>query len=364
MSEAPATGDWSAPAVPGYDLLGELGRGGMGVVYKARQVSSGRLVALKVIRDGALAGPQALARFRLEAEAAARVRHPNVVQIFEVGEHAGRPYFAMELVEGGSLDRHLAGQPLPPQQAAELIRTLAVAVAHAHEQQIIHRDLKPANVLLSGDRGQGTGDRRQETGDREEPSSGSSLSPVSCLLSPKIADFGLAKRLDSDSTAWTREGAVLGTPGYMAPEQAAGRANDVGPATDVYALGAMLYEALTGRLPFTAGSWDLTIQQVIHDEPARLPPDVPRDLETICLKCLEKEPARRYVDAGALADDGAAGPAGRARRLPDRRRGRPRAAEHRLPRALRAAAAAGGPEGLPGGDLHARRVGGAAAARV
>ncbi|MDB5312252.1 MAG: pknB 25 [Gemmataceae bacterium] len=295
MSDPLATGHWPAPAedappdrptVPGYELLDELGRGGMGVVYKARQVGSGRVVALKLIRDGALAGPQARARFRIEAEAAARVRHPNVVQIHEVGEHAGQPYLAMEFVGGGSLDQHLAGRPQPAPAAAELVRTLALAVAHAHEQKIVHRDLKPANILLANDSAGGEG--------------------ATAPLHPKITDFGLAKRLDTESTAWTRDGAVVGTPNYMAPEQAAGRVQDVGPATDVYALGATLYELLTGRPPFRADTWDQTIRQVLHDEPTpptRARPDVPRDLETVCLKCLEKEPARRYAGAGELADE-------------------------------------------------------------
>ena len=176
MSEVPVTGDWPAdrPAVPGYDILGELGRGGMGVVYKARQASSGQLVALKVIRDGALAGPQARARFHIEAESAARLRHPNVVQIYEVGEHAGRPYYAMELVAGGTLDQHLAGRPLSAPDAAALIRTLALAVAHAHERQIVHRDLKPANVLIS--------DERRATRSEEDSSPDLSFSLSSSLV--------------------------------------------------------------------------------------------------------------------------------------------------------------------------------------
>jgi eukaryotic-like serine/threonine-protein kinase len=264
------------PVIPGYEVLGELGRGGMGVVYRACQVNPKRPVALKLIRDGALAGPQQRARFRIEGEAAARMRHANVVALYEFGEHQGRPYFAMELVEGPSLDKHLAGQPQSISQAAELLRTLALAVGHAHAQNIVHRDLKPANILLSADG------------------------------IPKITDFGLAKRLDSQSTALTQEGAVMGTPGYMAPEQAAGRAGEIGPPTDLYALGAILYELLTGRPPFLADSWQQTIEQVLHDEPtppAQLRPDVPSDLETICLKCLEKEPARRYASAGELADD-------------------------------------------------------------
>ena len=275
MSKLPATtdspelaGDVSAdwPVVPGYEMLEELGRGGMGVVYRARQLSLKRLVALKLIRDGALAGPEQRARFRIEAEAAARMRHANVVAIYEVGEHQGRPYFAMEFVDGPTLERHLAGQPQPVRQAAELLRTLALAVQHAHTLNVVHRDLKPANILLSADG------------------------------APKISDFGLAKRLDSQSTALTQEGAVVGTPGYMAPEQAGGRTKGIGPATDVFALGALLYQVLIGRPPFLANSWQHAIEQVLHDEPqppARLRPDVPEDLETICLKCLEKDPARR-----------------------------------------------------------------------
>jgi serine/threonine protein kinase len=286
MNADPATGDWSAPAdvapaewptIPGYEILDELGRGGMGVVYKARQISLKRLVALKLIRDGALASADEQARFRIEAEAAARMRHPNVVAIYDVGEHAGRPYFAMELVEGGSLDKHLTGQPRPAGQAAELIRTVALAVQHAHEQKVVHRDLKPGNILLT-----------------------------SRSAEPKITDFGLAKRLDSESTALTREGSVLGTAGYMAPEQAEGRVRDIGPATDVYALGAILYELLTGRPPFQADSWNQMVQLVLNEEPeppTRSQPGVPRDLETVCLKCLEKVARQRYASAGELAED-------------------------------------------------------------
>ncbi len=309
MADQTATGPWPAgtvpqedrPAVPGYELLGELARGGMGVVYKARHLGSQRLVALKLIRDGALAGPEERARFRIEAEAAARMRHPNIVQIYEVGEHQGRPYFAMELVEGGSLDQQLAGRPQPANQAAELVRTLALAVQHAHTQKVLHRDLKPANILLAAVSG-------QWPVVSEDQAASSSLTTDHWPLTtvPKIADFGLAKRLDSESTAWTQVGAILGTASYMAPEQAAGRVGELGPAVDVYALGAILYELLTGRPPFQADSWNETIDQVLRDEPAppsRLCLAVPRDLETICLKCLEKEPGRRYVSALELAND-------------------------------------------------------------
>jgi serine/threonine protein kinase len=307
MSEPHDTRDWPAeeapadrPVVPGYEIISELGRGGMGVVYKARQVGPGRLVALKVIRDGALAGAQARARFRIEAEATARMDHPNVVRVYDVGEHAGRPYLAMELVAGGSLDRRLGGRTWPAREAAELVRTLALAVAHAHERKIVHRDLKPANVLLQ------IADFRLEM-DGTEPAVAAQSSIVNLQSAiPKVTDFGLAKRLDAESTAWTQDGAVLGTPGYMAPEQAAGRVQEVGPPADVYGLGAILYELLAGRPPFKADSWDQTVRQVLHDEPAplsRVRADVPPDLEAVCLKCLEKEPGRRYAAGGELADD-------------------------------------------------------------
>jgi hypothetical protein len=272
------------PAVPGHEVLGEVARGGMGVVYKARQfVGAGparphRLVAVKMILAGPLAGPDRLARFRTEVGAAARLAHPNVVQVFQVGDCAGQPYFTMELLEGGSLAARLARGLMPAREAARLVRTLAEAVQHAHERGIVHRDLKPANVLLAAD---GT---------------------------PKVTDFGLAKVLGEGSEAGgaTYSGAVLGTPCYLAPEQAEGRPREVGPAADVYALGAILYECLTGRPPFQGETTLDTLEQVRRREPLpprQLQPKVDRDLETICLQCLRKEPGRRYARAADLAAD-------------------------------------------------------------
>jgi serine/threonine-protein kinase len=261
--------------VPGYEILSELGRGGMGVVYKARQVQLNRLVALKMILAGGHASAADLARFRREAEAVARLQHPHIVQIHEVGEAEGRPFFSLEYVAGGSLADKLDGTPLPPRQAAELIETLARAVQAAHERVIIHRDLKPANVLLTAD---GT---------------------------PKLTDFGLAKRLDQEK-GQTQSGAIVGTPSYMAPEQARGGSKAIGPAADLYALGALLYELLTGRPPFRAATAMDTIFQVLTEEPVppcQLQSKVPRDLQTIALKCLAKEPGRRYLTAGELAAD-------------------------------------------------------------
>jgi WD40 repeat protein len=262
------------PAVPGYEILDVLARGGQGVVYRARHRVLGRLVALKVLLSGGHAGPAELQRFRTEAEAVARLQHPHVVQIYEVGEHDGLPYLALEYLEGGSLAQKLQGTPLPPPETARLVETLARAVGAAHQRGIVHRDLKPANVLLTAD------------------------------STPKVTDFGLAKKLDAAGP--TATGAILGTPSYMAPEQAENRGQPVGPAADVYALGAILYELLTGRPPFQAATPMDTIMQVMKAEPVpprRLQPKLPRDLETVCLKCLQKEPTRRYASALALADD-------------------------------------------------------------
>jgi tetratricopeptide (TPR) repeat protein len=277
--------------VPGYEILGVLGRGGMGVVYQARQVSLKRLVALKMILAGPHAGPAELARFRAEAEAVARLQHPNIVHIHEVGEQGGAPYISLEFVDGGSLAQRLGGRPLPGREAAELVETLARAVHHAHQRGVVHRDLKPANVLLAA-RGLAPA----------EPHAGAK--PQAAFV-PKITDFGLAKRLEGDA-GQTQSGAVMGTPSYMAPEQAAGKVKEVGPPADVYALGAILYECLTGRPPFRGETVVATLQQVLTEEPvppSRLQPRVHRDLETVCLKCLMKDPGRRYPSAAALAED-------------------------------------------------------------
>jgi photosystem II stability/assembly factor-like uncharacterized protein len=260
--------------VPGFEILGELGQGGMGVVYRARQVNLNREVALKRVLSGAHAHAEETARFRREAEAVARLQHPNIVHVYDILEADGCLYCSLELVAGGSLDRRLAGGPLPPHAAAELVEVLARAMHHAHQRGVVHRDLKPANVLLTAD---GT---------------------------PKITDFGLAKRLDQ-TTQHTPDGAMLGTPSYMAPEQARGDVKAIGPATDVYALGVVLYELLTGRRPFRAATLYDALQEVVSQAPtppSRINAGVPKELEAVCLKCLEKEPARRYASAAELAD--------------------------------------------------------------
>ncbi len=285
------SGSASPPTVPGYEILELLGRGGMGVVYRARQVSLKRIVALKMIRGGVSAGPTDLTRFRTEAEALARLQHPHIVQVHETGEHDDLPYFSLEYIGGGTLKEYLAGIPLPGREAAVLTETLARAVAAAHEQGIIHRDLKPGNILLAGN----APSRLTPQGER----------PPAATLVPKIADFGLAKRLHEDS-GLTQTGQVMGTPCYMAPEQAAGAGERIGPLVDVYALGALLYEMLTGRPPFQGASILDTLEQVRSQEPVLprlLNNRVPRDLETICLKAMAKEPGRRYQAAVDLADD-------------------------------------------------------------
>ena len=269
------------PQVPGYELESELGRGGMGVVYKARHLALKRTVALKML-VGVSADRAERVRFGIEAEAVARLQHPNIVQVHEVGEAGGLPFLALEFVPGGSLAKRLAGQPLPPRDAARLVETLADAMHLAHSRNLVHRDLKPANILLTG-------------GD-ETPFSQSQ---------PKVADFGLARQLDSDS-GQTQIGTVLGTPSYMAPEQAEGRAHAAGPAADIYSLGATLYECLTGRPPFQGTTSPETLEQVRTQEPASpssLNRQIPRDLETICLKCLRKQPEQRYSSAHELGMD-------------------------------------------------------------
>jgi serine/threonine protein kinase len=263
------------PAVPDHEILEVLGVGGTAIVYKARNKRLNRLVALKMMRAGDNVGSEEVARFLIEGQAVARLNHPNIVKIYKIGEQDGLPYLSLEFCEAGSLEAKLQGKPLPPQEAAQLVETLARAMHAAHERGIIHRDLKPGNVLLTA-AGQ-----------------------------PKITDFGLAKKLDAPAT-WTVSGAVLGTPNYMAPEQAAGKTAQIGPAADIHALGAILYECLTGRPPFGAATAVDTMLQVLFEQP--LPPryfqrSLPRDLEIICLKCLRKEPEQRYESAAALADD-------------------------------------------------------------
>jgi WD40 repeat protein len=267
------------PSVRGYDVLGKIGQGGMGAVYKAHHLRLNRVVALKVVCDAPNARPEDLVRFRQEAELIARLHHANIVQIYEVGEYPGGSYLALEYVDGPGLDRQVNGTPQPPRQAARLVEALARAVHYAHGQGVIHRDLKPANVLLTA------------------------------AGAPKITDFGLARLVKLES-GLTTVGAILGTPSYMAPEQADARPEEVGPHTDTYGLGAILYECLTGRPPFQGATMLETLEQVRKQDP--IPPHrllgsnkraCPADLETICLKCLEKDPPRRYASAGALADD-------------------------------------------------------------
>ena len=264
-----------APDIPGYRIFGELGRGGAGVVYKARQLSLNRLVALKVIQAGHHAKPGAVERFRAEAETVARFQHPNIIQVYEVGEHQGLGYLTLEYAAGGSLATALAGTPQDPSSSAALLEELARAIHYAHECGIVHRDLKPANVVMTESR------------------------------IPKITDFGLAKLLEPEGEV-TVSGTIMGTPSYMAPEQLLGVSREITPAADVYALGAILYELLTGRPPFKGATPLSTLDQVANQEPlvpSKLQRNTPPELETICMKCLEKAPSRRYPTAEALADD-------------------------------------------------------------
>jgi serine/threonine protein kinase/tetratricopeptide (TPR) repeat protein len=282
-SSLPASGKASGPPpsaaarprVPGYEIVGELGRGGMGVVYKARQTRLNRVVALKMVLAGAHASSTQLARFHAEAEAVAQLQHPGIVQIFEVGDHDGLPFFSLEFVNGGTLADKIGGKPRPPREAAETLELLAQAMGVAHQRGIVHRDLKPANVLLTRDG------------------------------LPKITDFGLVKRVEGGSEL-TASGTLMGSPSYMSPEQAFGRTHEIGPPSDIYSLGAILYELLTGRAPFVGTTVLETLDQVRSREPvppSRLQPKVPRDIETICLKCLQKETGKRYESCEALAED-------------------------------------------------------------
>ncbi|MHB1556515.1 MAG: serine/threonine-protein kinase, partial [Isosphaeraceae bacterium] len=276
--------DRAGPDAPGpvqvrdfgdYEILRELARGGMGIVFLARQVSLNRPVALKMILAGQLADEADVRRFYSEAEAAANLDHPGIVPIHEVGQHQGQHYFSMGFVDGPSLAQRLADGPIPPREAAELMARVAGAIAYAHGRGLIHRDIKPGNILLDRDG------------------------------SPRITDFGLVKKVEGDS-ALTASGQIMGTPSYMPPEQASGTRGAIGPPADVYAIGATLYALATGRPPFLAATPMDTILQVIGEEPVpprRLNTGIPRDLETICLKCLEKDPARRYATAEALMDE-------------------------------------------------------------
>lgn len=280
------------PDLPGYRHLGTLGRGGMGVVFEAHQVALNRRVAVKRLAstDGGNS------RARAEAETLARLVHPNIVPVYEILESKAGLYLVLELVDHGSLDKHLNGRPIPPRETAQFLETVAHAVHHAHSRGIVHRDLKPANILLAAKDGNPSAE--------DEPDRPVTHFHVS-LYVPKVADFGIAKRLDED-TGRTREGDVIGTPSYMAPEQAGGKRDEIGPRTDVYSLGVVMYEMLTGRVPLQGPTTLDTLLMVRTEEPVsprRLQPGIPRDLDTICMKCLQKEPARRYASADALADD-------------------------------------------------------------
>jgi serine/threonine-protein kinase len=288
MASAPAKTDPSTippVLVPGYEFRGELGRGGMGVVYKAFDPRLKRLVAIKMVHIGDHVPPQYIQRFKTEMETVAQLKHPNIVQIYECGEQEGQPYCVLEFVEGGTLYDKLEGQPLPPRDSAQLLAILARAMHAAHRKGIIHRDLKPANILL------------------EESVAIPGVSTVwGC---PKITDFGLVKRLDT-KVGPTTEGALLGTPSYMSPEQASGENQRIGPASDIYSLGAIFYETLTGRPPFKSKNPVETIVKVVEEIPATpstLCRGIPPELERICMRCLEKDPVRRYPSAAALAEE-------------------------------------------------------------
>jgi serine/threonine-protein kinase len=264
-----------------YEVLEKIAQGGMGAVYKARQLNLDRLVALKLLPFGQFSRDDLLQRFRSEASAAAALQHPNIVAVHDVGEHEGQPFFSMDFVEGRTLAELVRDQPLPAKRAAAYLKTIAEAVHYAHQHGILHRDLKPSNILI-------------DSSDQ-----------------PRITDFGLAKRLGDSALCTphspiTLTGQVLGSPNFMSPEQADGRSHSIGPPSDVYSLGALLYHLLTRQPPFQADTLTTLLKQVLEAEPVpprSLNPSIPKDLETICLKCLEKEPHRRYATAQALADD-------------------------------------------------------------
>jgi len=269
----PGPGTPSLPEIPGYDVLELVGRGGMGRVFKARHRALGRIVAIKMLVDSG--DEMLLDRFHAESQAVAKLQHPNIAQVFETGQANGQPFLVLEFLDGGSLTQKVAGTPMNPREAAQIVETLARAIEHSHQAGILHRDLKPANILLAAD------------------------------ATPKISDFGLAKRLNDDSKI-TRTGQIVGTPSYMSPEQASGVTSNIGPAADIYALGAILYELLTGHPPFQGPDPLQTVMMVLTMDPitpSTLQPQLPADLETICLKCLDKSPKKRYASAAELADD-------------------------------------------------------------
>ena len=293
----------TSPSVPGFEILEEIGRGGMGLIFKARQLQPRRVVALKMLLGGAFSTAEARARFVAEADAVAKLQHPHIVQLLTAGEANGHPYLAMEFIDGGTLSDRLAGKRLPWREAAELVETLARAVHYAHRKGIIHRDLKPGNILLSA--------KSETRNPKPERVTDSAFGFRVSDFDPKIVDFGLAKQVEAAASVApsgprTQSGAIMGTPAYMAPEQAEGKKNTAGPAVDVYGLGAILYECLTGRRPFEAAVTVDLLLKVVTEEPTpprRFAPKVPVDVETVCLKCLCKNPDDRYESALALAKD-------------------------------------------------------------